>query len=317
MSARWGLVATALAPAQDILRFAAYHLDAGAHRIHIYLDAENPTAYAALKAHSKCRVTTCDGDWWAKRGKGRPKKHQVRQAMNATHAYTRKADVAWLIHMDVDEFLVSDQAIGDILAPLETNVARARPMEALSGDRPAPGDTSAFKGFVPGGPGRSRILRDLYPTYGAYLKGGFLSHVAGKVFVRTQLPDVRFQIHNAFENDVEIKGTDLPQDTLALAHCHAKTWEEWQKTYRFRLSQGSYRAALGPNKPRDKGGLSMHELFAMIEEDGGETALRAFFDEVCADTPALRARLDAHGLLRRANLDTDAALSRHFPDFAP
>jgi len=305
----WGLVTTALAPAEDILRYAAYHLDAGAHRVHIYLDDENEAAYSALKAHPKCRVTTCDAAWWAKMAAKRPKKHQVRQSVNATHTYRRKADVDWLIHMDVDEFLVTEGRIDHILDQQNTDVVRVRPMEALSGE------TAAFKGFIPSGPQRAKIVNDIYPTFGRHLKGGFLSHLAGKVFVRTGLPKTRLQIHNAFRNDAEIKGVDLPQDILALAHCHAKTWKAWRASYRFRLKQGSYRAGLGPNKSRDKGGLSLNELFAQMEQHGGEARLRVFFEEVCADSDALRGRLDAHGLLRHADLNTDAALSRHFGQF--
>lgn len=306
----WGFVTTALAPAEEILRQVAYHLDLGAHRAHIYLDAENPAAFAALKGHPKCRVTTCDAAWWSKHGPQRPKKHQVRQAVNATHAYGRKRDTDWLIHMDVDEFLVPAGALDDILSGIHDDVARARPMEVLAGS------ATAFKGFIPGGPDRARLVHDIYPTFGPHLHGGFLSHLAGKVFVRTGLPDVTLRIHNAFQNGAEVKGTDLPQATLALAHCHAKTWDDWRAAYRFRLERGSYRADLGPNKPRDQGGSSLHELFAHIERTGGETALRAFFEEVCADIPALRARLEGHGLLRHATLDTDAAVSRHFPDFS-
>lgn len=307
----WGLITTALAPAEEILRYAAYHLDRGAHRVYLYLDDENLKAYAALKAHPKCRVQTCDAAWWSKQATRRPEKHQVRQSLNATHAYTRKADTDWLIHMDVDEFLVAKTPVDDILTGLTAPVARVRPMEALAGS------AAAFKGFVSGGPDRTAVVRDLYPTFGASLKGGFLSHLAGKVFVRTALPEVTLRIHNAFQKGEEVKGPDLPQDTLALAHCHAKTWDDWLGAYRFRLDRGSYRAELGPNKPRDQGGLSMNELFAQITANGGESALRAFFDEVCADTPALRARLDSYGLLRHADLNTDAALSRHFPHFAP
>ena len=39
---------------------------------------------------------------------------------------------------------------------------------------------------------------DIYPTYGLHLNGGFLSHVAGKVFVRTGHDGVGLRIHNAF-----------------------------------------------------------------------------------------------------------------------
>ena len=301
----WGLSATVLAPTPEILQFAAYHLEAGAQRLYLYLDDPESDAFDLLKAHPKIRPILCDADWW--QGK-RPKKHQVRQSQNATHAYNRRAEVDWLIHMDVDEFLVSDKPVADVLAglPGKDQIARVRPMEQLAGDG------SAFKAFIPNGPDRARIVTALYPTYGTYIKGGFLSHLAGKVFVRSGLDGIRVQIHNVFQNGEMLKG---PEDTdgIDLAHCHAKSWEDWYAAYRFRLEKGSYRADLAPNRPREKGGLSMHELFEMIEAEGGETALRAFFDEVCADTPLLRARLAEHGLLRRAELDLNTTLSKHFP----
>tara|TARA_R110002094_G_scaffold23868_10_gene36134 strand:- start:2345 stop:3295 length:951 start_codon:yes stop_codon:yes gene_type:complete len=309
----WGISATIKAPVDEILRFAAYHLEKGAHRLFIYLDDDNPSAFAALQAHPKIRVTTCDDAWWQKRRKNRPETHQARQTANATHAYRRRAEVDWLIHMDVDEFLVCDEAIDGILAglPADTAMTRIRPMEALSGEALS-GGTSAFKRFIPGGPDRDRIVTTLYPTYGLYTKGGFLSHLAGKVFVRAGMPDITIKIHNAFQNGEQIKGIDN-QPGIDLAHVHAKTWEGWQSSYRYRLTKGSYRAELGPNKPHEKGGLSMHQLFTMIEDEGGKAGLRAFFDEVCADTPSLRSRLQAHGLLSEVNLALDAALSTHFP----
>ncbi len=304
----WGLSTTILAPTRDILQFAAYHIEAGAHRLYIYLDAENPDAFAHLDAHPKVRVTVCDATYWKQRKRDRPQTHQVRQTANATHAYNRKAEVDWLIHMDADEFLVADRPVADILAarPADPPATRIRPMEQLSGN------PAAFKAFVRNGPDRARITADLYPTFGEYLKGGFLSHLAGKVFVRTGLPKIHVRIHNVFQN-----GEMLPcherQDGIDLAHAHAKSWDDWIAAYRYRVTKGSYRPELGPNKPYEKGGLSMHDLFQMIEADAGEAGLRAFFDEVCADTPALRARLEAHGLLRHADLDLASPSGPPFP----
>ncbi len=309
---KWGICATIKAPVNDILRFAAYHFDKGAHRIFIYLDDNNQAAFDLLKTHPKIRVTMCDATWWKRLGEPRPDKHQVRQSLNATHAYHRRVEVDWLIHMDVDEFLVSEIAVDALLdaVPNDTALIRIRPMEALSGG------ISAFKRFIPKITDRERITNAIYPKYGRYTKGGFLSHLAGKVFVRTGLPDVTIQIHNAFQDGQEIKGINN-QPGLDLAHLHAKSWEDWQASYRFRLTKGSYRDSLGPNKAVQDGGLTMHQLFTMIEDDGGTTGLRAFFDEVCADTPALRARLDAHGVLTLANLDLDTPLSTHFPSVIP
>ncbi|WP_289080017.1 glycosyltransferase family 2 protein [uncultured Sulfitobacter sp.] len=306
----WGIASTILAPTRDILQFAAYHLAAGAQRLYIYLDAPNDEAFAHLDAHPKIRVITCDARYWKQRKRERPDAHQQRQTANATHAYNRRREVGWLIHMDADEYLVADRPIADILAdiPQAAPATRIRPMEQLSGD------PTAFKGFIPAGPDRARIVAELYPTYGAYLKGGFLSHLAGKVFVRTGLPNMHLRIHNVFQKGEMLDCHDAPPD-ITLAHAHAKTWDDWIAAYRYRVTKGSYRPELRPNRPYDQGGLSLNDLFSMIESESGEDGLRAFFDEVCADTPELRSRLRDHGLLREVDLALPNQLATHFPRF--
>jgi hypothetical protein len=103
---KWGLVATIKAPAAQVLAFAAHHLDLGAHRLFLYLDDENQAAFDALAAHPKCRPVLTDAAYWAKLGMKRRVKHQARQTENARHAYGRAAgQVAWLAHIDVDEYL--------------------------------------------------------------------------------------------------------------------------------------------------------------------------------------------------------------------
>ena len=307
----WGLTATILAPTPDILRFAAYHLDQGAHRLYLYLDADTPDAYAALKAHPKVRVQTCDAAHWKRLMGRRPDKHQARQTLNATHAYVRKAEVDWLIHMDVDEFLVPEDSVARTLSsvPATTTSARVRPMEQLGGA------SDAFKAFIPSDGSRQARVAALYPTFGKHLKGGFVSHVAGKLFVRTGLDDITVKIHNAFQGDQMLAGAAEPGD-LSLAHCHAKTWDAWRAAYGYRLDKGSYRSELKPATRPDKGGMTLHDLFRWLEAEQGEAGLRAFYDEVIGDSADMRARLSAQGLLRRVDLDLDASLRRHFPDAA-
>lgn len=306
--ATWGVSATIKAPTAQILHWAAFHLEAGADRLHVYLDDDNAEAFNTLQTHPKVRVILCDESYWEKRKGARPPTHQVRQTVNATHAYRNAGDVDWLIHIDVDEFLIADQPIGQTLSALTEGAltARIRPMEQLSGS------VSAFKGFIPNGPDRTRIVAEVYPTYGAYLKGGFLSHLAGKVFARTGHDKIHVRIHNVFQAGEMVQTIEL-SPPIDLAHAHAKSWEDWRAAYRYRLTKGSYRAELEPNKPYDKGGLSMHDLFSMIEGETGEDGLRAFFDEVCADSPALRARLTKHGLLRQVNLTLNAPIDTYFP----
>ncbi|HEY9039833.1 MAG TPA: glycosyltransferase family 2 protein [Roseovarius sp.] len=308
----WGLVSTIKAPADAILTFAAHHLDIGAHRIHIFLDEDCPVARRALAGHPRCTVTVTDDAYWAKRRK-RPETHQTRQSANATRAYRRRPGVDWLGHIDVDEFLSPSVPLSEQLAalPASARTARVRPVEALA---PPPGDAGAtwFKACHPRQSPRNAQTEEIYPSFGALLNGGFLSHVAGKIFVRTGQDGLSLRIHNAFDSAGKIANEDDLTQTL-LCHFHAPSWQAWQRAYRFRLQSGSYRPSLkgAPSLP-----MTMYALFTAIEAEGGKDALRAFYDEVCTATPSLRARLQAHGLLYRIDLDLDAKRARHFPDHA-
>lgn len=303
----WGIVATVKATAREILDFAAHHADLGAHRIHLFLDAPCPEAMPHLKAHPKVRVTLCDAAYWSRTNGWRPRKHQVRQTLNATRAYPR-AEVDWLAHIDADEFLWPETDIVSALDGLEGSVARVRPVEALAGS------TRHFKAMVGAGDAGLATAAELYPSFHAYLKRGFLSHVQGKVFVHTGLPEIEIRIHNAFQHGASLPAPDV--DALTLLHCHTGNWDAWRTRYAYRLESGSYRAELQPALPRAAGGVTLHEVFSAVEAEEGEAGLRRIFDEIAADTPEHRTRLEAAGLLRHIPLDLDSARRKQFPGYA-
>lgn len=311
---RWGVCATIKASTQDILRFAAYYLDAGASRMWLYLDVENPPARAALEAYPQCTVIVCNDDYWHRVFGRRPVKHQVRQSQNATRTLGRAYDVDWLLHADVDEFVVSSDPVSNALAhlPDDATTARVRPMEVLASSEANSGE-QAFKAFVPSGPDRARTVRALYPTYGNKVKGGFLSHLAGKIFVRTSVPGMTLRIHNALHGDEKNPG-EVDLDQMALAHLHAPDWSSWLSAFDYRLAKGAYRSDLAPVAPQKDGGVTLHAFFQSLVERAGTEGLRSFFDEVCADTPLLRSRLAEHGLLRTHDLRLDAKLHQYFPE---
>ncbi|GHG79365.1 glycosyltransferase family 2 protein [Pseudodonghicola xiamenensis] len=304
----WGIVSTIKAPRDEVLAFAAYHLELGAQRLYIHLDAPDPDTFDTLKAHPKIRVFSCDDAYWRRQGVRRPAKHQARQTFNATRIHRRKAEVDWLIHMDVDEFLWPDRPVDQRLAqlPATTLCARVRPVEVLAG-----GDGTSFKGFIPAGPARDATVARLYPRFGTFVKGGFLSHLAGKLFVRTGLSDLTVKIHNVFLGE-QMNPAETELQGLLLCHCHAKSWEDWLAAFHYRLEHGSYRAELAPARPRDKGGLTLHEVLSTIRDNEGDAGLRAFYDELCADTPRLRTALEAEGLLHRCDLGLAAKVEKQF-----
>lgn len=312
MTVKWGLVATLKAEAEAVLNFAAWHLEQGAHRLFLYLDAPCPDALPHLQDHPRIRVIeTTEAHWLKRRGRV-PVKHQVRQSLNATRAYRRQArDLDWLIHIDVDEFLWSPDPLAPQLEALDPDIlcARVRPLEHLAGS------ADRFKSRIPSGSDACQISTRIYPRFGGYLKGGFVSHVQGKLFVRTGLEEVDLRIHNVFVDSIENPGaTELPN--IDLCHRHASDWTQWIEQYRYRLNKGSYRADLRPAQPRSAGGATLHELLSLLEAEEGESGLRAFFDETCADSPELRQTLASEGLLRQRALPLVAIRQKHFPHFS-
>ncbi|MGP6085499.1 glycosyltransferase family 2 protein [Antarctobacter jejuensis] len=310
---RWGTVSTMKAPKEAILNFAAWHLELGAHRLYIYLDDNVPDTEAVLSAHPKIRVKHTDAAYWAKR-KGRPEVSRNRQTANVRHANNRKVECDWLCHIDVDEFLLPQHPVADQLAelPADCLCARVRPVEALApGEAAAPGET-LFKAFHLEQDARRQAAEACFPTWGRHLSGGFLSHVAGKLFFRTGIKGLQVKIHNMFLKD-EMNIGERALTGTELGHFHAADWDHFREQMRWRLATGSYRPELKA-QTRAPGALNLHALLGMINDTGGEAALRLFFDEVCTATPELVSRLEAQGLLRRHEMQLDQLRARHFPN---
>lgn len=302
---RWGLVATIRAPLPEIARFAAHHLALGAEALHIYLDAPEPGTQTFLRRHPKLHVTACDDAYWQATGKPRPEAHQLRQAMNATRCLRETTETLdWLAHVDVDEFLLPQRPVAAILAEVSPRHAAARipPAEALA---PETGWPSHFKLTHHHARQPKAVLQDIYPTFGAHLYGGFLSHTSGKIFARTGIPDTRLGIHTLKYNGLEATNR-ARLDTLRLAHLHAPSWQHFRDHLAFRQEKGSYR----PRSERIEMGQA--NLIAFLLEEEGDAGLRLLFDEVCADTPGLRARLAAHDMLLTTDFDPDAEVRRLF-----
>ncbi|WGW02583.1 glycosyltransferase family 2 protein [Tropicibacter oceani] len=302
---RWGLVSTIKAPLPAIARFAAHHLDLGADALHIYLDAPDPDTAAFLARHPKIHVTRCDDAYWQETGRARMPEHQRRQAYNATRCLRAvKDDLDWLGHIDVDEFLICDTPIAQKLGHVgsQNAIARIPPAEALA---PPQGTPSHFKLTHKQAGVKKSELQEVYPTFGLHLYGGFLSHTSGKIFARTGIADTRLGIHT-----LKYKGEDVTNRTkppgLYLAHFHAPSWQHFRDHLEFRQQKGSYR----PRSLRPE--LGQAELLKFLAEEEGDDGLRVFFDEVCADTPDLRARLAARDMLLSHSFDFDATTRRIF-----
>ncbi|WP_240705164.1 glycosyltransferase family 2 protein [Pacificoceanicola onchidii] len=302
---KWGLVSTVKAPLSAIARFAAHHIEMGAHALYIHLDAPDAKAAAYLTKHPKIHVTQCDDAYWQATGRKRMEEHQRRQAYNATRILRDTGEnLDWLGHIDVDEFLISDEPIARKLARIGTNnvIARIPPVEALAVKKGRP---THFKLSHKQAGVKKSELQEIYPTFGMHLYGGFLSHTSGKVFARTGIPDTRLGIHTMKMGGEDITNRIKPPG-LFLAHFHAPNWEHFRKHLKFRQDKGSYR----PRSERPE--LGQGELLKFLAEEEGDMGLYTFFEEVCADTRTLRARLEERGMLLTHEFDLDGAVTRVF-----
>ena len=296
---RWGTVTLVKAPLVQIARFAAHHLDMGADRIHIHLDEVQPDAVDFLARHPAIEVTTCDDRWWAGQKKPRMKTHQLRQAWVATQTYHR-TDLDFLAHIDVDEFILTDRPLASDLATLPADIAALHlsPAELLAGT------TDRFK-LTPRSAGQEKaVLEDIYPNFGGHLRGGFISHLEGKLIARCGIPGIRFGLHALLLNGHPASNRMTKADIL-LGHAHAPDWDSFHRHLEFRLTQGSYRKT-------DDEALGLRDILELLRAEDGEDGLRAFFAEVCEGNDRLTDALEAHGMLIRAPLDLDAKVLRVF-----
>lgn len=131
--ASWSLVATVKAPEDKVLAFAAHHLSLGADHLWLYFDDPDQPIPDPLAHHPRVTVSLCDAAHWTRVGKARPPQHQNRQTQNARFTYREKVSSDWIVHIDVDEFILTPRPIAAILdeAPAETIAMKLEPFEAM------------------------------------------------------------------------------------------------------------------------------------------------------------------------------------------
>ncbi|MDO9524315.1 MAG: glycosyltransferase family 2 protein [Gemmobacter sp.] len=298
-SPRWGVAATVKAPPEQVLAFTAHHLDLGANRVWLHFDDPEDQTADIMSDRNRVTVVRCDDAYWKGLSGHRPPTHQVRQMRNITRI-CRRAQMDWIAHLDVDEFLLTARPIPDILADLPPDqlVLRAEPYEALY-NPDLPDDIFTARHFRRGlgSPDPDRAAQ-LFGRFGALLPKGMLSHTVGKCFFRTRVEGMVANIHGARIGGERVFGGQFHPD-LSLLHFHAEDPTRWLANLRFRLSKGAYQFL--PD-------MQAHLLAADDQE------IAAFYDAVQLATPRTLTTLQDMGLLRTADLGLRAKIGRIFPN---
>lgn len=290
----WSVVSTIKAERDEIALFIAHHLNLGAAHLDIYLDAPLPEADLKDLSNPKTTFTLCDDAYWQSSGTARMEAHQKRQAFNATRSY-RTAKTDWLAHIDCDEFIHPSTSVASSLAACadETAAIIMPPAEEIAQSGAQDGTLLFRRTYFDADCAKS-VIDTLYPTFGPYLRSGFISHTQGKTIARTGLKDVRFGLHQLKKGGTDISNVERMQDLLVL-HRHAQDLSQFERLLDFRLAHGSYRN-------RDSARLGLGDIIDLLREEHPDDGARLLFEEVCSATPEVLAALDKHNMLVRARL---------------
>jgi hypothetical protein len=239
--ASWGLVSTIKAPEEKVLAFAAHHLSLGAAHLWLYFDDPETPVPQALAAHPRVTVTPCDDAHWTRVGKKRPPQHQNRQTHNARFTYREKVTTDWIVHIDVDEFILPSRPISAILddTPPDTIAMKLEPFEAMH-DPLLADDIYTSREF------RGALRHEHWPRrraalgpYRKVIRDGMLSHTVGKVIYRAHIPGLLPRLHAVMVDKEFVKTPDW-QPEMKLLHFHSQDRAAWLAALPFRMTKGAY-----------------------------------------------------------------------------
>lgn len=239
--ASWSLVATVKAPEEKVLAFAAHHLSQGAEHLWLYFDDPSQPISEPLARHPRVTVTLCDDAHWERVGKKRPPQHQNRQTQNARYTYRERVASDWIVHIDVDEFILAPRPIAEILddTPAETIAMKLEPFEAMH-DPLLPDDIYTSREF------RGALRHEHWPRrraalgpYRKVIRDGMLSHTVGKVIYRTRVPGLLPRLHAVMVDKEFVKTPDW-QPEMKLLHFHSQDKAAWLAALPFRMTKGAY-----------------------------------------------------------------------------
>ena len=290
--ADWGICTTIKAPLAEVEAFVAYHLSIGVAHIWLHFDDPADPAAAAFEGHPQLTIIRCDEAYWINLLGSRPDAHQPRQAANMKRVYDA-APLEWLVHIDVDEFIYTDESIGSVLDTASDCMVRMRPWEAVHSPKGLPVfDANLFRAPLKGKDLRQR-WRQSCRQFAPALRKGALSHVAGKSFFRTGRDDLEPRIHGAWVDGQQLRGIPF-HDGIKLLHFHAQNRADWIARLPYRLEHGGYRG--NEEMKRHLDGASVEDI-------------AAFYDQVMTIKPWLALKLAEENLLIEANLDLPAKVA--------
>jgi len=237
------VVVTVKGPPDQVTRFVAGNLRAGADHVVVLVDDADPAVLRALTEDPETAARTTAlgaGDrFWRAGGllRRRPSGLNQRQGIGANLANTLVSCVPrfqWLFHIDLDERLHLDKEKLLALKP-GVRAVTLEPLEAVATEA-SEGPTRYKRRASPD------ELAELHrrgvidePNPNAYYRG----HLSGKQGIRPD-PRVRLGIHHAREPGGDLVVEALRRDWLQVLHDESRTFEEFVRKWTALSSAGAF-----------------------------------------------------------------------------
>lgn len=291
----WAVVATVDEPPALVQAFVAWHLSLGASQVIVYFDRPDDPV-ADLIAHlPQVTVVRCDDAHWARLGKRRPDKHQIRQVRNATDAY-RGVQSEWLLHCDADEFLLPARPIAACLADvypwIDCAVVPVLERVHLAGEVPADMFGGVFRRPFAGDAG-GHVFG---PAYDLTLRG-MTGHAIGKAFTRVGRA-LEVSVHRARAAAGEVPTEPLPG--VELLHFDGLTPLHWVYKLLRKADAFAHKGGMVPSPHRQR------QIDAVLADPGGAFVLHDRLKVVAAQDVVRQ------GLLTDPDFELAAVIARIF-----
>ena len=319
--------ATVNEPLDLLVAFVSHYLEMGAEEVHLYLDKPHPEAEALFAGHPKVKLTRCDGDYWAVVSpKGRPMGHPARQMMNAKHQY-QDLTYDWLLMCDADEYVLSKQDLGTVLAavPARIDFVRVRVAERVLPPGLVP--RTIFEGCfrLPKIKGKAFAAQIYGEEIAPLLERVVAGHDIGKSIIRRG-GDFALNLHTATARQPRRGEVKPPPEPVAgwlsdvyLAHFDALTPLHYliKLLGKYVAKRAMENAGRKPG-PRHPSRELQIELAAKACADPDPVSKTAVLHRM---TPTAMDALKKHDLLVELDLAPDRTARKHFPqvplDFTP
>jgi hypothetical protein len=267
-----GIVTTLKAPLRETIQYVHYHLNIGVDKLLLFFDDPNDPAIRYFRLYPQVSCIPCNEEHWRKFATSHRLSLEDRLKINANIGLktVREGGYDWIIHIDSDELLYSEETIGAVLAKTNSDILRFELYEAVPEKETYDdifGEVTLFKRTA------SRFKRILARSLGcrhAFFRGEyFRGHIASKTAVRVKSDITRLGIHQPESG----KKTMVMENTerIKLLHFDCCSLETWKTKWTRRLDGTAIVTHMRKNRRRQ------YEAFARAFQKGDEERLLALY----------------------------------------